>query len=121
MIIWARPACWSAPPRRSPRGRYRCSRRSEIEEACRRRKDEQLAREILQGQQQAAVAAEALQVFCDALFLTAATLALFSVPGVETWELVGPIRGDRGRWHASCAGLQRVAAGSGSAMSRLLM
>jgi len=60
--------------------------RGELEEICRRRKNEALAREILQEQLPVALAVECLQAICNALFLVALTLLLYAWPVLEAWS-----------------------------------
>ncbi len=60
--------------------------RGELEEVCRRRKNESLAREILQEQHSVALAAECLQAICNALLLLALTLLLSTWHVLDEWS-----------------------------------
>ena len=81
--------------RRLVGGRRRCERRKdprhasrlEIEEACRCRKAEHLAREIVAGQRPAALAAERLQALCNAVLVAALALLVEHQPAAAEWNV----------------------------------
>jgi CBS domain containing-hemolysin-like protein len=56
--------------------------RPELDEACRRRKCEPLAREIMLGQHRVALGAECLLLICQAIFVSALAMILFSWPAL---------------------------------------
>ena len=86
MILWAVGSLLAGAAAATAARSLRGLSRGELEEACRRRKSEHLVREVLLGQQPVALAAECLQVSCDALFFAALALLLMSLPGVEAWS-----------------------------------
>ena len=60
--------------------------RAELEEACRRRKSEHLAREVPPAQQSVALGAECLHAIASALFLTALATLIASWPAADAWS-----------------------------------
>jgi CBS domain containing-hemolysin-like protein len=60
--------------------------RGEVEEACRIRRAEQSAREIIANQQHVALGAECLQVIASAVALSGVAEFLWSVPAVAAWS-----------------------------------
>ena len=86
-MIWAAVG-WLAGAAAASAGKtLRDASRLEIEEACRRRKAEHLAREIVAGQRSAALAAECLQALCNAVLVAALALLVEHQPAAAEWNV----------------------------------
>ena len=88
MIIWAVASLLVAAIAATAARAVRLSR-GEVEEACRIRRAEHVAREIMADQQHVALGAECLQVIASAVALSAIAECLRSLPAVDEWSMLG--------------------------------
>ncbi len=89
MIIWAVASLLVAAIAATAARALRGLSRGEVEEACRIRRAEHVAREIMADQQHVALGAECLQVIASAVALSAIAECLRSLPAVDEWSMLG--------------------------------
>jgi CBS domain containing-hemolysin-like protein len=88
MIVWAVASLLVASIAATAGHVLRDLSRDELEDACRRRRADDLVREILAGQRQVALGAECLQVLATAVLLAATAEFLMSLPAVKEWSVL---------------------------------